>query len=194
MTAIAEWLHRCAAAHTAGQPVPEAQLFRRMLSHDEYFCAGAGPEDATIVGGPESAADIYCSSELARAQPGGGGELVQLNGLQLTAAIAAGTRELRLFFDAAAAPYVLDQTQVLHFCSLLRVTVVEQARPILDELFSLHTFLRGKSACASPPRSGARAPLRWRGAPGRAALCPAARIRWLPYCVRQRPQPAACRR
>ena len=128
---ITEWLHRCAAARAKNEAIPEAILFRRMLTHDDYHsCAAVAAEeqahcDEAPLGGPGSSVEVYCGAEVAQEVAGRPEELQRYTGLQLTAALAAHTSELRLFFSRDSPPLVLGESEVAHFRSFLQVTVVE---------------------------------------------------------------------
>ena len=104
MASMTEWLQRCSAARAAGQAIPDAALFRRMIAHDEWHCA---------------AADVYCSAALV---PTGAAAVEPMNGLQLA---SSSTPAMRLHFDSASPPLVLTAEEVQHFRSFLPVTVVE---------------------------------------------------------------------
>ena len=128
---ITEWLHRCAAARAKNEAIPEAILFRRMLTHDDYHsCAAVAAEeqahcDEAPLGGPGSSVEVYCGAEVAQEVAGRPEELQRYTGLQLTAALAAHTSELRLLFSRDTPPLVLGESEVAHFRSFLQVTVVE---------------------------------------------------------------------
>jgi hypothetical protein len=109
MGSISEWLQRCSAARAAEQPIPEAMLFRRMLSHDEWYKIGG---------------DVYCMHALLPKSTA----VEQWSGLQLAHSIEEGTLELRLHFDAsgtAMGPLSLSPDEIAHFRSFLRIAVVE---------------------------------------------------------------------
>ena len=121
---------RCAAARAKNEAIPEAILFRRMLTHDDYHsCAAVAAEeqahcDEAPLGGPGSSVEVYCGAEVAQEVAGRPEELQRYTGLQLTAALAAHTSELRLFFSRDSPPLVLGESEVAHFRSFLQVTVV----------------------------------------------------------------------
>ena len=113
--AIEDWLARCQQAAAADQPIPEAQLFRRMLHHEWFGCAHG---DGTL-GAAGAAAEVFCAAELAPP------EAQCYNGLELAHVLADGTAELWLYFAADAPPLVLGTEAVVHFRSFLQVSVVE---------------------------------------------------------------------
>lgn len=137
---VSDWVMRCAVARANGQPIPSAQLFRRMLEHEEYFAIGG-----EVLGGPGTAVDVFLSADVADALAAGADGLHQFGGLQLTAAIESGTSELRLFFAADDAPLVLDEVEVDAFRAFLQVTVVESVLMRMqsgDELLVEQPFAR----------------------------------------------------
>lgn len=100
-----EWLARCQQARSSGNAIPEAQLFRRMLTHE--FC---------LLG-----SDVFASEELL---PSGSAEVEPINGLQLAGTVDP-EHELRVHFMADCEPLLLSPDEVSHFRSFLPVTVVE---------------------------------------------------------------------
>lgn len=166
---VADWLRRCAAARAEGQPIPEAELFRRMLDHAEWLCDGAADDP---IGGPAPngrAAHVYCGGGAAS---NGGAGLRQVDGLRLAALLRADVDQLLLHFDADAAPLACDAAEAAHFRSFLRVRVVEALLERLhdgedlqvDEPFArLRGFDSFYALCAGQPDDGA--PLRMALAP-----------------------------
>ena len=95
-----EWLARCQQARSSGNAIPEAQLFRRMLTHE--FC---------LLG-----SDVFASEELL---PSGSAEVEPINGLQLAGTVDP-EHELRVHFMADCEPLLLSPDEVSHFRSFLR--------------------------------------------------------------------------
>jgi hypothetical protein len=117
---LTEWLERCAAARSANQPIPEAALFRRVVAHDEFVVCvaeGVAPDEEIVLGGEGGVVDVFCAAELAPTDA----PVRSLTGLQLTATIAAGTREMRLVFGGAESVLVLTDDEVAHFRTFLQV-------------------------------------------------------------------------
>jgi len=73
--------------------------------------------------------DVFCAAELAPTDA----PVRSLTGLQLTATIAAGTREMRLVFGGAESVLVLTDDEVAHFRTFLQVTVVERLLALIRE-------------------------------------------------------------
>ena len=120
---LSEWLHRCREARAQGQNIPEASLFRRMLSHDAFFTNSmAYPEETDTLGGVHRIVDVYCAHGLTQ------GDVRQWdNGLHLAGVLKAETKEMRLFFEFGSGPLILSAEEVEHFRSFLQVNVVESS-------------------------------------------------------------------
>lgn len=99
-----EWLARCQQARAAGHAIPDAQLFRRMLTH-EFSLLGS---------------DAFASEVLL--PPGEQAE--PINGLQLAGTVDPAC-ELRVHFATDAPPLTLTVDEVQHLQSFVPVTVVE---------------------------------------------------------------------
>ena len=151
---LSEWLHRCREARAQGQNIPEASLFRRMLSHDAFFTNSmAYPEETDTLGGVHRIVDVYCAHGLTQ------GDVRQWdNGLHLAGVLKAETKEMRLFFEFGSGPLILSAEEVEHFRSFLQVNVVESIlqklhggedmSEMLDRLRDFDSFL---TVCAGAP-------------------------------------------
>uniref|UniRef100_A0A7S2HME3 SseB protein N-terminal domain-containing protein n=1 Tax=Haptolina brevifila TaxID=156173 RepID=A0A7S2HME3_9EUKA len=113
---MVEWLRRCAEARAAGKGIPDAQLFRRMLTHDDWFAT----DDAEVLGAGGTVA-IHCS-DLALPE---GVAKHSMNGLQLALALHKSVNEMRLHFEPDSPPLVCNAAECDLFRSYLKVTVVE---------------------------------------------------------------------
>lgn len=155
-----EWLARCQQARAAGHPIPDAQLMRRMLTHE--FC---------LIG-----TDAFASEALL--PPGEQAE--PISGLQLAGTVNP-TCELRIHFATDAPPLTLAIDEVQHLQSFVPVTVVEallsrlqQGEDLqLDEPFArLREFKSFLTVCAGghgQPSADGEAPA---GSPLMLALAP----------------------
>lgn len=107
-----EWLSRAQKAATNGERLPEAQLFRRMVEHGQWFRSGP---------------DIYCDSALL--PPGAAPTPPSWDGLQLASSVEDDVADLHVHFEAGMPPLTLDADQALHLRSFLQSMLHARSHP-----------------------------------------------------------------